>query len=127
MKTMKLINLFIASLLSLGVLAQSEKEGFEFKDITNIKVTSVKDQQSTGTCWSFSTTSFIEAELLRMNNAEFDLSEISIDIKDQHQILTYKTFQKNLNTYNYIPQSSNHPKTILKGFKDAMSIYKLHW
>ena len=73
---MKLISLFIATILSLNVYAQGENNGFEFKDLTEINVTSVKDQQSTGTCWSFATTSFIEAELLRMNNNVYDLSEM---------------------------------------------------
>ncbi len=42
----------------------------------DISVTSVKDQGSTGTCWSFSTTSFIESEALRKNKGEHDLSEM---------------------------------------------------
>jgi bleomycin hydrolase len=38
----------------------------------------VKDQASTGTCWCFATTSFVEAELLRQGKGEYDLSEMFI-------------------------------------------------
>lgn len=42
-----------------------------------LKHTTVKDQQNSGTCWSFATTSFIESEILRINNIEdIDLSEM---------------------------------------------------
>lgn len=55
-------------------LAQ-EKQGFTFTDEKVIEVTPVKDQNRAGTCWSYATTSFIEAELIRMGMGEFDLSE----------------------------------------------------
>lgn len=76
MKARNLLVLISVFLLSVHLVAQEETEGYQFKDLTDIRVTSVKDQQSTGTCWSFSTTSFIEAELLRLNNHEYDLSEM---------------------------------------------------
>lgn len=38
----------------------------------------MKDQASTGTCWCFATTSFVEAELLRQGKDEYDLSEMFI-------------------------------------------------
>ncbi|MBQ8875138.1 MAG: aminopeptidase, partial [Bacteroides sp.] len=44
--------------------AQENKSGYQFKEIAKINVTPVKNQASTGTCWCFATTSFIEAELL---------------------------------------------------------------
>ncbi len=40
--------------------------------------TSVKDQASSSTCWSFSTLSFLESELLRMGKGEYNLSEMFI-------------------------------------------------
>ena len=49
---------------------------YQFTEVVRIPVTSVKDQNATGTCWCFATTSFIEAELLRMGKGEFDLSEL---------------------------------------------------
>lgn len=76
MKAKNLIVLFTVLFLSNYLVAQDENTGFQFNDLTNINVTSVKDQQKTGTCWSFSTTSFLEAELLRLNKHEYDLSEM---------------------------------------------------
>ncbi len=77
MKTLKLLGFITILFFSFSLYAQEEEnEGYKFKDLTDIKVTSVKDQQRTGTCWSFSTTSFVEAELLRLNNHEYDLSEM---------------------------------------------------
>jgi bleomycin hydrolase len=38
--------------------------------------TPVKNQQSTGTCWSFSTTALLESQLLKNSLGNFDLSEM---------------------------------------------------
>ncbi len=48
----------------------------DFKDIVRIPASPVKDQQKTGTCWSFATASFLESEVLRKGKGEFDLSEM---------------------------------------------------
>lgn len=49
---------------------------YTFTEVTRVPVTPVKDQNISGTCWCFATTSFIEAELLRMGKGEYDLSEM---------------------------------------------------
>ncbi len=41
-----------------------------------VQATEVKDQARSNTCWSFSTSSFIESELLRLKNQSLDLSEM---------------------------------------------------
>jgi hypothetical protein len=60
--------------------SQSAKteEGYKFTPVIELKATPVKNQASTGTCWCFATTSFIESELLRMGKGEYDLSEMWI-------------------------------------------------
>ena len=54
--------------------AQEEKEVFTIeKEIKHLPVIS---QGSTGTCWSFATTSFLESEIIRKGLPETDLSEM---------------------------------------------------
>ena len=85
MKKQFLLILFLATFF-LSAFSQKEKtdtipptaEGYRFTPVIDLKATSVKDQGSTGTCWSFATTSFIESELLRMGKGEFDLSEMYV-------------------------------------------------
>jgi bleomycin hydrolase len=52
------------------------EEGYKFTPVIDLKATPVKNQAATGTCWCFSTTSFVESELLRMGKGEYDLSEM---------------------------------------------------
>jgi hypothetical protein len=58
--------------------ASKSAEGYKFTPVVELKATPVKNQASTGTCWCFATTSFIESELLRMGKGEYDLSEMYI-------------------------------------------------
>ena len=51
---------------------------FRFSTIKENKITPVKNQASTGTCWSFSTIGFFESELLRMGKPATDLSEMFV-------------------------------------------------
>jgi len=62
----------LGAFIFLTVAAQAQ-------DITVVKsnaTTPVKNQQATGTCWCFSTTSMIETECLRNNQPAMDLSEM---------------------------------------------------
>ncbi|MBR1928995.1 MAG: aminopeptidase [Paludibacteraceae bacterium] len=60
-------------------IAQEKKDsGFVFTTIKENPITSVKDQNRSGTCWAFSTLGFIESELLRMGKGEYDLSEMFV-------------------------------------------------
>lgn len=84
MKTRFIFLLLIASLViplhgqTKGSAASKADEGYKFTPVASVKTTPVKNQASTGTCWSFATTSFIESELLRMGKGEYDLSEMYI-------------------------------------------------
>ncbi|MBN1116506.1 MAG: aminopeptidase [Bacteroidales bacterium] len=64
----------------LGVEPENEKPKKEADIQLNIIIpnTPVKDQYRTSTCWSFSTISFIESELLRISGKTYDLSEMFI-------------------------------------------------
>ncbi len=50
----------------------------DFKVKHSVKVSSVKSQGRTGTCWAYATVSFLESEALRMGKKEYDLSEMYI-------------------------------------------------
>ncbi len=52
--------------------------GYFFTVIKDIEATEVQNQGRTGTCWSFSSLSFFESELLRMKKGKHNLSEMFI-------------------------------------------------
>ena len=56
----------------------NKNEGFTFTDQIVLPATSVKDQNRTGTCWSFAALAMLESELLRLMKPETDLSEMFI-------------------------------------------------
>ncbi len=71
------------AVLSLGAFAQDNEkkeneEGFVFTVVKENPITSIKNQNRAGTCWCYSTLSFIESELLRMGKGEYDFSEMYI-------------------------------------------------
>lgn len=56
---------------------------YEFSPVVENPVTSVKNQASSGTCWAFSTISFVESEIIRINHIKDtalfpDLSEFFV-------------------------------------------------
>lgn len=53
----------------------AKKDTLAFTVIKENPITSIKDQNQSGTCWCFSTLSFLEAELLREGKGEHDLCE----------------------------------------------------
>ena len=61
-----------------GQEAQTPKEGFVFTTIKENPITSIKNQNRSSTCWSFSSLSFLESELIRTGKGEFDLSEMFV-------------------------------------------------
>ncbi len=82
----KLIALALISAAIVPVSAQEAPDstandtvkGFGFVDRIVIPVTSVKDQNKSGTCWCFSGNSFFENEILRATGDSVDLSEMYV-------------------------------------------------
>lgn len=68
-----MFNVFSASNLQ---AQKNNKEGYKFTDLKRIKTSPVKDQGSSGTCWSYAATSFLETELIRLGKGVHDLSEM---------------------------------------------------
>lgn len=54
------------------VLAQD----YEFKTTIDLEATPVISQGKTGTCWSFSASSFLESEIIRLTGKQIDISEM---------------------------------------------------
>ncbi len=52
--------------------------GYYFTEISNLPFTPVQDQCRTATCWSYSSLSFFETELIRMGKPKMNLSEMFI-------------------------------------------------
>lgn len=68
------------------------QEAYVFTEIESIKTTPVISQGRTGTCWSFSTSSFLESEIIRLTGKSIDLSEMytvrnTYPIKAQNYIM----------------------------------------
>lgn len=75
---MKTKTFTLALLLGCSAALQAQESGYQFTTVASQKATPVKNQASTGTCWCFAATSFMESELLRMGKGEYDLSEMFI-------------------------------------------------
>lgn len=67
----------LAAILTSSMYAQ-DNDGYQFTTVKEVKITPVKNQNRTGTCWCFSGLGFLESELLRMGKGEYDLSEMFI-------------------------------------------------
>lgn len=63
-----------------GEKHEKPEDGFKFETVKALPITPVKNQASSGTCWCFSTISFIESELIRQGYADkdIDLSEMFV-------------------------------------------------
>ncbi|GAA3577728.1 C1 family peptidase [Snuella lapsa] len=68
------ISFYILVCISLLCNAQS----YDFKTIVDLDATDIISQGNTGTCWSFSTSSFLESEIIRLTGKHIDLSEMYI-------------------------------------------------
>jgi bleomycin hydrolase len=55
---------------------KEKPEGYIFTNTKEIKYTPVKNQNRSGTCWSFSGIGFLECELIRKGKGEIDLSDM---------------------------------------------------
>ncbi|GAB3368107.1 C1 family peptidase [Arachidicoccus ginsenosidivorans] len=53
-----------------------DKQGYHFTDLINLTYTPVENQGKSGTCWSYSTNSFLESEMIKKGKAPVHLSKI---------------------------------------------------
>jgi bleomycin hydrolase len=65
---------FIIGILTSTLLLGQQT--YKFNTVIDLETTPVISQGRTGTCWSFSSTSFLESEIIRLNGKQIDLSEM---------------------------------------------------
>ena len=80
---MKRLTILLAAVaLWTGAAAQTENpdntEGYKFTDTKVLPTTDVKNQNRSGTCWCFSTMTFLESEIMRNGGEAMHLSEMWI-------------------------------------------------
>lgn len=79
MRRIAAITLFAAATLQMMAQdATKKEEGFVFTTVKENPITSIKNQNRSSTCWSFSGVGFLESELLRKGKGTFDLSEMFV-------------------------------------------------
>ena len=71
----KAILMMLLALIAIGANAQGKKNKPVFTTVKEIPITSIKDQNRSGTCWAYSTLSFFEAEILKATGKTYDLCE----------------------------------------------------
>ena len=77
----KILTFALMAMIALSASAAKKKEADKnankpvFTTIKEIPVTSMKDQNRSGTCWDYSTISFFEAEILKATGKSYDLCE----------------------------------------------------
>ncbi|WP_289159196.1 C1 family peptidase [uncultured Muribaculum sp.] len=78
-----LLSAILASSIAFGANADDkvvnpDSTGFKFTDVKTVKTTPVRDQNSSGTCWCFSTNSFLEEDMIKRGSKPVDLSEMFV-------------------------------------------------
>lgn len=85
------LTIFVFTFLFSLVLGQAVKDSlYQFKTITSVETTPVKNQGASGTCWNYSGSSFVETEILRLTGKLYDLSEM---------FTTYNTYMDKAGVY----------------------------
>ena len=72
---MTMVLLFSAA-LTFAQSEDKEEDGYKFQTVKEIPITSIKNQNRSGTCWAYSSLGFFEAELLRLGKGEYNLCEM---------------------------------------------------
>ncbi|HLC83323.1 MAG TPA: C1 family peptidase [Bacteroidia bacterium] len=70
--------LICASAITAQTLTNKKGGNYKFTVVKNLDATEVQNQAQSGTCWSFSSLSFFESELIRMGKPKVNLSEMFI-------------------------------------------------
>ncbi len=84
----KLLICLLAVIVAMPSFAAKKKEKEEkdnkpvFTVVKQLPITSIKNQNRSGTCWAYSTLSFFESEILKATGKSYNLAEMFIANKD---------------------------------------------
>ena len=124
---MKRFILFSAALLCVSALASAQQQRpaaplpeYTFTTVKAAPITSIKNQASSGTCWSFSAISFLESEAIRLGN-----------IKDEAKYPDFSEFFVVSNSYKeraekYIRLDGKLGFSAGSGCGDVLNVVKNH-
>lgn len=115
MKTPITLALVFSSFIFLAQ-EKTNKKGSEYKFTTvkSLDATEVQNQNMTGTCWSFSSLSFLESEMIRLGKGkDYNLSEMFV---------ARKAYGLKANNYMRMHGKTNFGEG--GGFPDAMTVIK---
>lgn len=76
--TISIFCLLLAFVFSSYAQDKKKTEGYGFTDIKRLPTTSIKSQDRAGTCWSWSTISFLESEIIRKGKDSVSLAPLFI-------------------------------------------------
>ena len=71
----KILLMTLMAFIAIGASAQSKSNKPIFTTVKANKITSIKDQNRSGTCWAYSTLSYFESEILKATGKTYDLCE----------------------------------------------------
>jgi len=110
--TFSLLALFVVSAFSQD---NKPKKAYEFTVVKQLPITSIKNQNRSSTCWSFSTNAFLESEIIRLGKGEVDLSEMFV--------VSSSYFDK---SDKYVRTSGNINLSPGSSFGDALYVLKYY-
>lgn len=93
--------------------AQAKAPEYQFTTVKEAAISPVKNQYRSGTCWCFSSMSFLESELLRTQNKVYDLSEM--------WVVSHAYSDK---AVKYVRMDGNMGFAQGSGFGDVMAVIK---
>lgn len=109
---------FAIVLFSTSLFAQTKtnkpESSYQFSIVKNLDATAVQNQNMTSTCWSFSSLSFFESEMIRMGKGkEYNLSEMFV---------VRKAYTMKADNYMRMHGKTNFGEG--GGFPDVLSVIK---
>ena len=78
----KILTLLVMSVFTLAAIAQKTPAKKVFTIVKANPITSVKNQNRSGTCWDYATIGFLESEILRKTGKTYDLCEMFVAHND---------------------------------------------